>query len=66
MRHLKPRCTVKSLQELELASTKVTDAGLKELEELKSLKTLNLFRTEVTDAGVADLRKALPKLAILR
>jgi hypothetical protein len=36
------------------------------LKELKSLQTLNLFRTEVTDTGVADLRKALPKLTILR
>jgi hypothetical protein len=54
------------LQDLELASTKVTDVGLRELKVFKSLKTLNLFSTEVTDAGVADLREALPGLAILR
>jgi internalin A len=52
-------------QFLGLASTKVTDAGLKELAGLKSLQSLVLVGTKVTPTGVAELRKALPKLLIL-
>jgi Leucine-rich repeat (LRR) protein len=40
---------------LDLASTSVTDAGLKELATLKNLTALNLTRTLVTDAGLKEL-----------
>ena len=40
---------------LDLHSTKVTDAGLKELAGLKSLQVLNLAGTQVTDAGLKEL-----------
>jgi hypothetical protein len=51
---------MKSLQFLNLQSTQVTDAGLKELAGLKSLQLLKLSGTQVTDAGLQELRKALP------
>jgi Leucine-rich repeat (LRR) protein len=47
---------LKGLRELNLAGTKVTDAGLKELKALKNLETLNLDATKVTDAGVKKLK----------
>src|SRR5262249_53510022 len=40
---------------LDLDSTKLTDAGLKDVKELKNLTALSLLRTEVTDAGLKDL-----------
>ena len=40
---------------LSLNSTKVTDAGLKELAGLKSLQALYLNNTQVTDAGLKEL-----------
>ncbi|HRK33700.1 MAG TPA: DUF1553 domain-containing protein, partial [Candidatus Hydrogenedentes bacterium] len=40
---------------LNLAGTKVTDAGLAQLAPLKKLTRLHLERTEITDAGVAHL-----------
>src|SRR5256885_1977002 len=44
---------------VDLANTKVTDAGLKvlkELKELKSLQTLYLNGTKVTDTGLKELK----------
>jgi internalin A len=38
-------------------TTKVTDAGLKELKELKQLTSLNLGATKVTAAGVKELKE---------
>src|SRR5207245_2591285 len=40
---------------VNLDSTKVTDAGLKELAGLKSLQSLDLMFTMVTDAGLKEL-----------
>jgi hypothetical protein len=57
---------LKGLQSLALSSTKVTDAGLKELRGLKGLRMLSLLETKVTDAGVAELQKALPGCSIRR
>ncbi len=40
---------------LKLCTTKVTDAGLKELAGLQSLQALDLGYTQVTDAGLKEL-----------
>src|SRR5262245_43689286 len=40
---------------VDLAGTKVTDAGLKELKDLPSVQTLNLSDTQVTAAGLKEL-----------
>jgi len=45
---------------------KVTDAGLKELQNLKNLDSLFLVDTKVTDEGVKELQEALPKCEIIR
>ena len=42
----------KPVIQVDLNSTNVTGAGLKELANLKNLTTLNLGGTEVTDAGL--------------
>jgi internalin A len=47
---------LKQLQLLDLAGTRITDAGLKELHTLTNLKTLNLSRTRVTDEGLRELK----------
>ena len=44
----------------------MTDDGLKELAGLKQLQTLYLYNTTVTNEGVQALRKALPKVRVLR
>jgi hypothetical protein len=54
------------LQSLDLSSTRITDARLKELNELQSLQRLDLGRTQVTDAGVKEIQTALPGLKIDR
>jgi|GEM_PF-2408056 len=51
---------------IDLAGTKVTDAGLKELAFLTNLELLDLSNTQVTDAGIEELQKAMPKCNILR
>jgi internalin A len=43
------------LTTLNLASTDITDAGLKELRHFKSLRWLNLFGTKITDASLQYL-----------
>jgi len=52
------------LQELELARTAVTDAGLVHLKGLTNLEQLWLNRTKTTDAGIANLKKSLPNCNI--
>jgi hypothetical protein len=44
-----------SLTTLNLAATRVTDAGLKELVGVRSLSTLDLSRLRVTAAGLKEL-----------
>jgi hypothetical protein len=58
------RFDFKKLTWLQLGSTQVTEAGLKELKELKNLSWLYLGGTPVTDAGLKELKEALPKCAI--
>lgn len=54
------------LEFLTLSRTRVTDAGLVYLKGLTHLEYLYLEQTHVTDAGCQKLRKALPKLKIIR
>ena len=51
---------------LDLAKTKVTDIGLKEVAALKSLQSLELGATQVTDAGLKELAglKGLQSLSL--
>ncbi len=51
---------------LHLDSSRVTDAGLKNLEALSELKKLDLSGTLVTDEGVWEFRKARPKCYVFR
>ena len=55
-----------ALQELNISNTRVTDAGLTHLRALAALRKLNLEGTKVTRAGVEPLRRALPRLNIVR
>jgi hypothetical protein len=54
------------LQKLYMNDTKITDSGLKNLGALKRLQILGLRLTKVTDAGALELKKAFPKLVIVR
>src|SRR5438874_12707779 len=54
----------KPVLEVYLGNTKITDAGLKELNELKNLVVLDLDNTVVTDAGLKEL-KELKSLKVL-
>jgi ubiquitin-protein ligase len=63
---LKELAELNQLQHLELRNTQVSDAGLKHLAGLQQLKGLRLFNTQVTQEGEATLKKALPKLQIVR
>jgi len=56
---------LRRLEELELSTSEVTDAGLRHLMGLTTLKKLDLKNTDVTDAAVRELQRALPKLEIL-
>jgi uncharacterized membrane protein/YHS domain-containing protein len=46
-----------NIQSLDLASTKITNAGLAALESMTNLTHVHLERTAVTDAGLAHLAK---------
>ncbi len=54
------------LEILNLASAKVTDAGLEHLKGLTQLNWLGLHGTRVTEAGVKKLQRALPNCEIDR
>ncbi len=54
------------LEELDLGTTGIGDAGLEHLRGLTQLEQLDLSYTQVTDAGVAELQKALPNCKIDR
>jgi hypothetical protein len=78
LRELRLRCTPTSdaglahlrrmvnLSLLDVAYTEVGDAGLLHLERLTELTELRLYHTSVSRAGEEKLRRALPKLTILR
>ena len=51
---------------LDLAGTKITDAGLKEVAKMQNLTRLILNGTKITRAGANELRKALPNCKITR
>ncbi len=53
------------LEMLTLASTPVTDAGLRHLESLHAAALIDLRFTQVTDGGAARLRRVLPQAKIL-
>ncbi len=55
-----------NLREVDLSGTAVTDAGLAHLKELSKLQTVNVKGTRVTEAGVVKLRRALPRVKVLR
>ena len=55
-----------NLNELNLESTKVTDAGLTHLSGLINLRDLDLGGTNVTDEGIKKLKQALPGCSIHR
>lgn len=59
-------CGLTRLRGLELSDTKVSDAGLRHLHGLRKLRKVWLYGTPVTDAGAQELKKALPKLEIVR
>lgn len=63
---LKELAGLPKLQTLGLISTSVTDDGLKELAGFQSLQSVHVGETKVTDEGVAELKKARPKLRIVR
>ena len=52
---------LRNVDELDLARTETTDAGLEHLKGLTNLLDLKLYETEVTEARVASLRQALPR-----
>jgi hypothetical protein len=52
------------LTTLSLADTKISDAGLKSLQNIKTLKSLNVTKTGVTAEGVAALEAALPGIKV--
>lgn len=75
--HTLPRATAKGgkratkadeVVSLYLGSSKVTDAGLKELDGLKNLTVLSLGETKVTDVGLKELaaHKELTSLNLFR
>ncbi|HVC94594.1 MAG TPA: hypothetical protein VND64_12925, partial [Pirellulales bacterium] len=55
-----------SLETANLASTPLTDVGLKWLHGLKRLRHIDVRFTQVSDEGVKSLRAALPNAKIYR
>jgi uncharacterized protein (TIGR03067 family) len=57
---------LKNLETLDLFKTKVTDAGLKELQGLNNLRSLSLGFTKVSDKGIKELKhlKSLNSLSL--
>lgn len=54
------------LRKLHLFSKRITDGGLRHLEEASQLETVYVENTKVTDEGIKRLQKALPKCRIIR
>ena len=61
---LEPIKGLSNLELLDLSDTKV--GNLEHIEELSSLKLLVLVKTKIADEQVKELRKALPKVQIIR
>ncbi len=55
-----------ALTQLSLMDTPISDAGLAKLSGLPSLETLDLRGTGVSQAGINSLKKAIPRLQIMR
>ena len=45
------------VRRLALSTTRITDAGLKEVAKMKRLTKLHLSRTKITDAGLKEVAK---------
>jgi len=54
------------LEELSLAETTVTDAGLLQLRALPKLRWLYLGETQISAAGAAELERVMPELRVFR
>ena len=52
------------LEVVDLSGTRITNAGLIQLEGLTKLKKLSLKGTTVTDEGIGQLRRKLPTVTI--
>ena len=52
------------LQELDLVRVKISDQGLKLLDELDHIKTLYLFQTKASDKGISNLKQRLTSIDI--
>ena len=52
------------VRRLALSTTRITDAGLKEVAKMKQLTKLHLSRTKITDAGLKEVAK-LEQLKVL-
>lgn len=55
-----------NLHTLSVVGTKVTDRGLQQLVGLHNLKRIYLSETGVTPEGIRELKKALPKLEVVK
>ena len=55
-----------NLISLDIAKTKVTDAGLVHLKSMRKLEWLHIEDTSITDAGINDLKKTIPNVRIMK
>jgi hypothetical protein len=53
-----------SYETLDLEGTQLSNAGLKQLEQMKQLRYIVVRHTNVTAAGIQRLQQALPKASI--
>ena len=54
------------LKTLSLSFTSISNSGLQTIKELKYMRRLFLTGSQVTDQGAANLKRALPRLKIVR
>jgi hypothetical protein len=57
---------MKSLRDLSLRGTNVTDAALVHLQKLPSLRFLSLHYSHVTDAGMEEWKQTMPHCEIYK
>jgi len=55
-----------SLETLNLRRVGMTDKGLSHLRSLTSLQTLDLYDTDVSETAIDELKKALPRLTVVK